>query len=157
MININSNQESLKTFNKKLKLLKKIEKAQSGFKSNSHIDLTQLHKSTSWNKTPEEVGVLQFHEHNKTVGILLEPRTFDAILKYLDLIDKEMELASFAAMIETRKSTAEFLSGKELTKEALELFDEHSKDIQHYLDNEDQTNQPLLRHYLKSFQFSVKN
>ena len=134
---INSNHENLKTFKQKLKLLKKIEKVQSGFKSSSYIELTKFHNSSNWKQTLEDVGALQVLEHKKTVGILLEPEIFDVILEYLDLIDKEMELASFAAMVETRKGATGFLSGEKLTKEALELFEEHKQEIQKYLDMEE--------------------
>lgn len=137
MININSNQENIKAFKQKLKLLKKIEKIQSGFKSSTYIELSKLHNSSNLHQTLAKVGALQVLEHKKTVGILLEPETFDALLEYLDLIDKEMELASFAAMIETRKGTTGFLSGEKLTKETLELFEEHKKDIRKFLDDED--------------------
>ena len=134
---INNNHENLKTFKQKLKILKKIEKVQSGCKSSSFIELFKLQNPSNWKQTLEDVGALQVLEHEETVGILLEPEIIDAILKYLDLIGKEMELSSFAAMIESRKGTTGFLSGEKLTKETLELFEEHKKDIRKFLDDED--------------------
>lgn len=137
MFNINSNPENLKAFNERLKLLKKIEKVQSGFESNSYIELTKFHNSSNWQHTLEKVGALQVLENKKKVGIILEPETFDALVEYLNLIDKEMELTSFAAMVERSKGTTGYLSGEKLTKEALEIFDEHKEDIRKFLDNED--------------------
>lgn len=127
---------AVKAFKQKIDLFETMGKVLNGFETDAHIGLTKLGRSAEWRPKLKAVGAIQLMNRNKTVGVLLEPEVFDAMLEFIRLVDEEMERESSAAMVERRKGTTGFLSGDELTAETIAIFEENQQRIRKFLDDE---------------------
>lgn len=127
---------AIKAFKQKMDLFERFEKVRNGFEVDAHIGLTKLGRSPEWRQQLKALGAIQVTNRNKTVGVLLEPEVFNAMLNFISLIDEEMEQESFAAMVERRKGTTGFLSGDELTAKAIAVFEENQQRIRKFLDDD---------------------
>lgn len=117
-----------------VELVKKIEKVRNGFEMGTNVGLTKLGRSTEWRQKLEELGAFQVLDRDKTIGILLEPEIFKAMLDYMKVTEAELEQASFDALYERRKNTTEFSSGAELGSEALAIFAKRKKEVRRFPD-----------------------
>jgi len=127
--------EPVTALKKKLALLHKIQKVRQNSETEAHVGLSEFNCSTEWHKDLENLGSLQIVDQEKTIGVLLEPEIFQALLEYLNLIEDELEETTLDAILEQRKGEADFLSGEELTTATLKILEERQKEIRRFLDD----------------------
>lgn len=128
-------QEAVAALKKKIELLHKIQKVRQYSEIEAHVGLPKFNRSTEWRKELENLGVLQVVDRGETIGVLVGPEIFHALLEYLNLIEDELEETALDAILEQRKDGTGFLSGEELTTVALKIFEERQKKIRRFLDD----------------------
>ena len=133
--NMTTEKEAIAALKKKLELLHKIQKVRQDSEIEAHLGLPKFNRSTEWRKDLKNLGALQVVDRGETVGVLLEPEIFQALLEYLNLVEDELEETALDAILEQRKGGTGFLSGEELTTAALKIFEEKQKEIRRFLDD----------------------
>lgn len=133
--NMRKKQEAVAALKKKLELLHKIQKVRQDSEIEAQVGLSELNRSTEWRKKLENFGALQAVDQGKTIGVLLEPEIFQALLEYLNIVEDELEEVILGAILDHRKNETGFLSGEELTTAALKILRERQKEIRKFLDD----------------------
>ena len=128
-------QEAVAALKKKMELLHKIQKVRQDSEIEARVGLPKFNRSTEWRKKLENLGALQVVDRGETIGVLLEPEIFQALLEYLNLVEDELEETALDALLKQRKDGTDFLSGEELTTAALKIFEERQKEIRRFLDD----------------------
>lgn len=128
-------QEAVAALKKKLELLHKIQKVRQDSEIEAHVGLFEFNRSTEWRKELENLGALQVVDRGETIGVLLEPEIFQALLEYLNLVEDELEETILGVILDHRKNETDFLSGEELTTAALKILGERQKEIRKFLDD----------------------
>ena len=127
--------EAVAALKKKMELLHKIQKVRQDSEIEVRVELPKFDRSTEWRKELENLGALQVVDREKTIGVLLEPEIFQALLEYLNLVEDELEETALDSILKQRKDGTDFLSGEELTTAALKIFEERQKEIRRFLDD----------------------
>lgn len=102
--------------------LRTVEKVRNGFDMDSHINITQLSRSTAWRDQLKKFESMQILDRNQTAAIILTPDAFRAILQYMDSVESELEKAQLELLLQARDQMNHWETGEELSRKAKESF-----------------------------------
>lgn len=114
-------------------VLQTVEKIRGGFQLGSHVNVTQLGRSTAWRSHLAELGAMQVLDRNQTTAVLLTPDAFLALTEYIDLMEKELEKAQVETLLAERADMNNRESGEELARKAKESFLSRQEHLQRLL------------------------
>jgi len=117
-------------------MLTAVERVRNGFQIDSHINVTQLARSTSWRNDLEKYLAMPILDRNQTAAVVLSPDAFRAILKYIDAIEEELETAQLEALLKARENMENWEEGEELSRKAKESFLERQELLRGLLDGD---------------------
>lgn len=101
--------------------------ARDGFPLGARVGLTEVSRGTSWREKVYEFGKLELVDRTTTVAVLVRPELFQALLKYVDVLEEEAAMYEDALMIVSREHRQNWLEGEALAAEAKRLLRERRK------------------------------
>lgn len=119
-------------------MLSTVERVRNGFQLDSQITVTQLTRSTSWRNDLEKYMAMQILDRNHTAAVVMSPDAFRAVMKYIDMIEEELETTQLEMLLKTRSNTENWQSGKELSKNAKDSFLERQELLRGLLNGDQQ-------------------
>jgi hypothetical protein len=117
-------------------MLATVERVRNGFQLDSHITVTQLTRSTSWRNDLEKYLAMPILDRNQTAAVVLSPDAFRAVLKYIDMIEEELETTQLEMLFKARENMENWEEGEELSRKAKESFLERQELLRGLLDGD---------------------
>lgn len=128
--------QKMKDFRQQLELASQLQKIREEF-DDARTENPRVLKSARYVKQQlENHGAFQVKDDDGAIGIVVEPKLFESLLTYVELLENQLEKDSFEAMVENRKGDTGFMSGDALLNEALQLFDDNENEIRRFLDDD---------------------
>jgi len=115
-------------------MLSTVDRVRNGFQLDSHITVTQLARSTSWRNDLEKYDAMPILDRNQTAAVVLSPDAFRAVMKYIDLIEEELEASQLDVLMKARENMENWEEGEELSRKAKESFLERQKLLRGLID-----------------------
>lgn len=104
-------------------LLKKIDVVRDGFKLGSHIGLTDLQRRTDWHERFIASKMFEILERNQPFAVMLKPEIFDALRKYITVLEQQLEELQIEIMFTQRtEEHIDWTTRDDLKQKAKENF-----------------------------------
>lgn len=92
-----------------------------------------LHKPRQVEYILQNYAVLKATENEELAWVTLDPNLYQSMVRYITILEDQLEEATLNRVIETRTKDTEFKSGDDLATDALELLNRNEKIIQEHL------------------------
>lgn len=113
-----------------------VEKIRRGFPLGSHINVTQLGRSTAWRADLEKLSAMTVLDRNQTAAVILTPEAFRSLLEYVDAMEQEVDALQVETLLKAREGMDDWKTGQTLSDKAKEIFLSRRNELRGLLDGD---------------------
>lgn len=117
-------------------MLRIVERVRGGFQLDSHINITQLSRSTVWRSNLEKFEAMQILDRNHTAAVMLTPDAFRALIQYIEAIEEELENTQIEMLLKAREDMNNWETDEELSRKAKDSFLSRQEHLRGLLDGD---------------------
>ena len=118
-------------------LLKDVDAFLGGFELGSHVGITDLQRKTDWRQGFAASKMVEVLDRNQPFAVMLKPELFDAVRKYIAVLERQLEELQIEALFTQRsEERMNWTTGDDLKQKAKESFRDRKELIRGLLDGD---------------------